>query len=71
MNRVLQAAGRVIRAEGDVGVVVLIDDRLATPVYRDILPEHWHGLSYVGDERSLAEYLKRFWSRHSEEGEKL
>ncbi len=69
MNRVLQAAGRVIRAEGDVGVVVLIDDRLSSPVYREILPEHWHGLSYVGDERSLAEYLRRFWSRHSGEGD--
>ncbi len=67
MNRVLQAAGRVIRDEGDVGVVVLIDDRFASPVYRETLPEHWHGLSYVGDERSLAEYLRRFWSRHQEE----
>ncbi len=69
MNRVLQAAGRVIRAEGDVGAVVLIDDRLSSPVYREILPDHWHGLSYVGDERSLAEYLRRFWSRHSGEEE--
>ena len=66
INRVLQAAGRVIRSENDVGVVVLIDDRFATPVYRRALPAHWHGLSYVGNVRSLSEYLRRFWSRHPE-----
>lgn len=64
MNRVLQAAGRVIRDEGDVGVVLLIDDRYATPFYRELLPEHWHGLTYVGNCRSLAELLRRFWARH-------
>lgn len=69
MNRVLQAAGRVIRDEGDVGVVVLIDDRFATPLYRSILPDHWHGLSYVGNNRSLSEYLRRFWCRHPEDSE--
>lgn len=62
MNRVLQAAGRVIRSEEDRGVVVLIDDRFATPVYRGIFPAHWRGLTYVGDERSLREYLRRFWN---------
>ncbi len=61
MNRVLQAAGRVIRSEEDRGVVVLIDDRFATPVYRHIFPAHWRGLTYVGDDRSLREYLRRFW----------
>ncbi len=66
INRVLQAAGRVIRSENDVGIVVLIDDRFATPVYRRALPAHWHGLSYVGNVRSLSEYLRRFWSRHPE-----
>ena len=67
MNRVLQAAGRVIRDEGDVGVVLLIDDRYATPFYRELLPEHWHGLTYVGNNRSLAELLRRFWARHPKE----
>ncbi len=66
MNRVLQAAGRVIRDEGDVGVVVLIDDRFATPLYRRLLPSHWRGLTYAGNVRSLSEYLRRFWARHPE-----
>ena len=67
MNRVLQAAGRVIRDEGDVGTVVLIDDRFATPLYRHLLPAHWHSLTYVGNNRSLAELLRRFWLKHPEE----
>ncbi len=61
MNRVLQAAGRVIRSESDRGSVVLIDDRFATPTYRSIFPSHWHSLRYVGNTRSLRELLRRFW----------
>ena len=41
MCRVLQAAGRVIRSETDVGRVVLIDERFSQPMYRALLPEHW------------------------------
>ena len=68
MNRVLQAAGRVIRTEGDVGVVVLVDDRFATPTYRPLLPSHWHP-TLVGNNRSLREYLRRFWDKHKENEE--
>ena len=44
INRVLQAAGRVIRREEDRGVIVLIDDRYETPLIRDLLPDHWKDL---------------------------
>ncbi len=64
MNRVLQAAGRVIRSENDRGAVVLIDDRFSSPLYRAIFPSHWHSLHYVGNNRSLRELLRRFWERH-------
>lgn len=67
MNRVLQAAGRVIRTDEDVGVVVLVDERFATPPYRRILPPHWRGLTLAGNNRSLAELLRRFWEGHPEE----
>ena len=60
-NRVLQAAGRVIRTEDDRGVVVLIDDRFSEPVYRRLMPNHWRGLKYVGDLPSLSHLLGRFW----------
>lgn len=61
VNRVLQAAGRVIRTEEDRGVVVLIDDRYATPTYRSLFPEGWRGIKYTGNAISLAELVKRFW----------
>ena len=61
MNRVLQAAGRVIRREDDRGVVLLIDDRFSEPVYRELMPAHWRGLKYVGNVASLEHLLRAFW----------
>lgn len=61
MNNVLQAAGRVIRSEQDLGIVVLADDRYATPKYRALFPEHWKGVQYAGNASSLAEIIRRFW----------
>ena len=61
MNRVLQAAGRVIRSEEDRGVVVLIDNRFAEPVYRELMPSFWHGLKYAGDLPALTRRLTQFW----------
>ena len=63
MNRVLQAAGRVIRRDDDRGVLLLIDDRLREQVYRKILPQHWHSLKYTGDIRSLSALFERFWKK--------
>ena len=68
MNRVLQAAGRVIRTENDRGAVVLIDDRFSEPVYRRLMPNHWRGLKYAGDLKSLSHLLGRFWGGGSENG---
>jgi Rad3-related DNA helicase len=71
MNRVLQAAGRVIRREEDVGVVVLIDDRYATPAYTELLPPHWRHLQYAGCAENLAEMVREFWEEsHDASGEK-
>lgn len=67
MNRVLQAAGRVIRREEDRGVLVLIDERFRDPIYRKILPAHWRGLRYAGDLPALAEHIRRFWSAFPDE----
>lgn len=61
MNRVLQAAGRVIRTPEDRGAVVLLDDRYTEEPYRHLLPSHWQDLCAVGDPASLAERLRRFW----------
>lgn len=41
MNRVLQAAGRVIRTEEDAGVVLLLDERFAQYRYTQMFPREW------------------------------
>lgn len=46
MNRVLQAAGRLIRTETDRGRVLLVDDRFAQARYRALYPRHWKGMRY-------------------------
>lgn len=41
MNKVLQAAGRVIRTEADRGMILLMDDRFATISYQRLFPREW------------------------------
>ena len=60
-NRVLQAAGRVIRTETDRGVVVFIDERYAEPTYKELLPEQYRTAKFVGDTPSLERVLQKFW----------
>lgn len=59
MNRVLQAAGRVIRSETDQGAVLLVDSRFSTPPYAGLFPPHWHPIA-VKDEKQLDEELTQF-----------
>ncbi len=61
MNRVFQAAGRVIRTEEDKGVIVLIDDRFADPIYKKSVPKLWGGLRFIDDAKRLKEVLDEFW----------
>lgn len=60
INRVLQAAGRVIRSETDRGVVLLIDERYATVRYRELLPPHWRP-SRIQRRGELEKELEVFW----------
>ncbi len=41
LQKVVQAAGRVIRTVKDQGVVYLIDDRFNQPAIRKLLPTWW------------------------------
>ena len=61
INRVLQAAGRVIRTDSDRGVVLLIDQRYGSDAYRSLLPEHWH-TRWVRNRDEFAAVLLAFWS---------
>ena len=60
MNKVLQAAGRVIRTIEDVGVIVLLDDRFLQPAYRRLFPREWENYDIV-TVNSVAERVKYFW----------
>jgi len=68
INRVLQAAGRVIRTEKDRGVVLLIDQRYGRYQYKSLLREEWDPVR-VQDPRQLADGLRKFWNQnHSPQG---
>ena len=67
MNKVFQAAGRVIRREDDRGVIVLIDDRFDDPIYKKSIPDLWRGMRYCGDPKELRVILDAFWKKVDEE----
>ena len=62
-NRVLQAAGRVIRSETDVGTVILADDRWKREEYRRLFPPEWfgEGFEYVYDVKAMEKKIEDFW----------
>lgn len=62
MNKVMQAAGRVIRTDSDRGVVLLIDQRFSTVRYLKNMPPHWSHRQKVADCRRLKDKLKIFWN---------
>lgn len=41
MNKILQAAGRVIRTNEDRGVILLLDDRFMESQYKNLFPREW------------------------------
>jgi DNA excision repair protein ERCC-2 len=62
INRVMQAAGRVIRTETDRGVVLLIDQRYGTHRYRSLLPGQWEPIR-VKQSSQIGKGLQAFWNR--------
>ncbi len=62
MNKVLQAAGRVIRTVQDRGVIVLLDERFLRRDYREMFPREWEHFE-VCTRENFSEKLDRFWNR--------
>ncbi len=60
MNKVLQAAGRVIRTEEDRGVVLLLDERFTRSQYRSMFPREWTRVDRC-TVRTAGKKLKDFW----------
>lgn len=68
MNKVLQAAGRVIRTDEDRGVILLLDDRFFDRRYQETFPREWE------NQRScslgnMAEQIEEFWKKEKEEAQ--
>ncbi|MBC3797471.1 ATP-dependent DNA helicase [Acetobacterium tundrae] len=61
MNKVLQAAGRVIRTETDKGIILLIDDRFSNQSYQQLFPMEWFPHTRVVNSKELRSVLKEFW----------
>lgn len=60
MNKVLQAAGRVIRTMNDHGAVLLLDQRFLQQSYQKLFPREWFPYEVV-DLNTMPEHLRRFW----------
>lgn len=62
-NRVLQAAGRVIRTDTDKGIVILVDDRFNRPDYRMLFPPEWQDVRVLPDTDSVVREISAFWKK--------
>ena len=63
MNKVLQAAGRVIRTQEDRGAILLLDDRFLEDAYLNIFPNEWRWFQpcLLSD---VEESLACFWNEY-------
>ncbi len=60
MNKVLQAAGRVIRTAEDIGIVLLLDERFLQASYKVLYPREWEHMEVV-DRENAAEKMAEFY----------
>ncbi len=66
MNKVLQAAGRLIRTESDRGVILLLDERFSRRDYQRLFPKEWFPHKKV-KENMIGKVLEEFWGFGLEE----
>jgi len=62
MNKVLQAAGRVIRTAKDRGVILLLDDRFLRREVQALFPREWSEYAPV-TRNNVAGWLESFWRK--------
>ena len=65
MNKVLQAAGRVIRTPVDRGVILLLDDRFLRRDHLELFPREWEHFQVV-NRGNAVQCLEDFWKGVSE-----
>ena len=63
INKVEQAAGRVIRTAEDLGVILLLDERLLASSYTRLFPREWRSREVCTVE-SAGMKIREFWEKH-------
>ncbi|MST75988.1 ATP-dependent DNA helicase [Roseburia sp. MUC/MUC-530-WT-4D] len=61
MNKVLQAAGRVIRTNEDRGIILLLDERFLQSEYRNLYPREWKERKICSLD-DVQNYVSEFWN---------
>ncbi len=61
VNKVFQAAGRVIRTIEDKGAILLLDERFLQRQYLDLFPREWFPYEVVDCEK-MGKVLEAFWA---------
>lgn len=69
MNKVMQAAGRVIRTASDEGVIALLDDRFLKLDYQALFPREWDGY-YAVNLSHVGQIVADFWTGREPEEDK-
>ena len=64
VNKVFQAAGRVIRTESDQGIILLLDERFSSRRYTELFPVEWSDYQ-VCRRNTVDRMLEDFWSGKS------
>ena len=62
INKVLQAAGRVIRTNEDRGIILLLDERFLQSDYEPLFPREWKGRKVCSLEQ-LKQEVAEFWNQ--------
>ncbi len=61
INKTIQAAGRCIRSEKDVGAIVLLDSRYLMNKYDSLLPNEWRDKKTISSNIEAEEELMKFF----------
>lgn len=61
-NKVIQAAGRVIRTVNDRGIIALLDERFANSYYRNCIPPDWQDYKICNLDK-IGEMTNLFWEK--------
>lgn len=67
MNKVMQAAGRLIRNEEDRGIIILIDSRYRERDYINLFPKEWFPNICIRNKNDIIKYVTEFYKEERNE----